>query len=52
MSSKGLVERLDMIDPSTESYWSKTLPDIKTKIQALPCYNEELLEDNTDGEEV
>ena len=52
LSSKGLVERLDMIDPSTESYWSKTLPDIKTKIQALPCYNEELLEDNTDGEEV
>jgi hypothetical protein len=37
LSTKGLVERLDLIDPSPENYWSKTLPDIKKKIQALPC---------------
>lgn len=35
----GLVERLDLIDPSPENYWSKTLPDIKKKIGALPCAN-------------
>ncbi len=35
-----LVERLDMIDPSPENYWSKTLPDIERKILALPL-NEE-----------
>lgn len=52
LSSKGLVERLDMIDPSPENYWSKALPDIKTRIQALPCYNEELLEEGADGEEM
>lgn len=33
----GFVERLDMIDPSPEHYWSKTLPDIERRIQALPC---------------
>ena len=32
-----LVERLDQIDPSPEMYWSKTLSEIKQKIQALPC---------------
>lgn len=41
LETKGLVERLDLIDPSPENYWSKTLPDIKKKIQALP-FNEEL----------
>lgn len=33
----GFVDRLDMIDPSPENYWSKTLPDIERRIQALPC---------------
>lgn len=33
----GFVDRLDMIDPSPENYWSKSLPDIERKIQALPC---------------
>ena len=42
LEPKGLVERLDLIDPSPENYWSKTLPDIEKKIQALPC-NEELI---------
>ena len=40
LGNKGLVERLDLIDPSPENYWSKTLPEIEKKIQALP-YNEE-----------
>lgn len=35
-SVPGLVQRLDMIDPSPENYWSKTLPDISEKIKALP----------------
>lgn len=51
----GLVERLDLIDPSPENYWSKALPDIKKKIEALPCNQEqELLEEGEDenGEEV
>lgn len=38
LSEKGFVERLDMIDPSPENYWSKTLPDIEKSIKALP-YN-------------
>lgn len=37
LSSEGFVERLDMIDPSPQNYWSKTLPDIERRIQALPC---------------
>lgn len=37
LSEKGFVERLDMIDPSPENYWSKTLPDIQKRIMALPC---------------
>ena len=36
VSVPGLVERLDLIDPSPKNYWSKTLPDISKKIQALP----------------
>ena len=42
LSTDGLVQRLDLIDPAPENYWSKTLPDIKKKIQALP-YTENLL---------
>ena len=37
LEAPGFVERLDMIDPSPENYWSKTLPDIERRIQALPC---------------
>lgn len=35
-SVPGLVQRLDLIDPAPENYWSKTLPDISEKIKALP----------------
>ncbi len=51
LSTKGLVERLDLIDPAPENYWTKTLPDIRKKIQELPCIGEvKLLEgDNEDG---
>lgn len=52
LGTKGLVERLDLIDPSPENYWSKTLPDIKKKIQALPCVEEvALLEGGDDNGE-
>jgi hypothetical protein len=37
------VERLDSIDPSPENYWSKTLPEIKKIIQALPFIEEQKL---------
>ena len=32
LSTKGLVERLDLIDPAPENYWTKALPDIRKKI--------------------
>lgn len=51
LSTEGLVQRLDLIDPAPENYWSKTLPDIKQKVQALPCVeNVQLLEGEDDGE--
>lgn len=52
LSATGLVERLDSIDPSPENYWTKTLPDIRKKIQALPCVEEKVLPEggNDDGE--
>lgn len=51
LSTKSLVERLDLIDPAPENYWTKTLPDIKKKIQALPYVEEALLEGgDEDGE--
>lgn len=37
VSVPGLVQRLDLIDPAPENYWSQTLPDISKKISALPC---------------
>lgn len=40
VSVPGLVERLDLIDPAPENYWSKTLPDISKKVQALPHVSE------------
>lgn len=51
LSTKGLVEHLDLIDPAPENYWTKALPDIRKKIQALPCVEEmQLLEgDDEDG---
>ena len=36
VSVPGLVERLDLIDPAPDNYWSKALPDISKKIQMLP----------------
>ncbi|MFV0467026.1 MAG: hypothetical protein ACK5ML_13335 [Lachnospiraceae bacterium] len=53
LETQGLVERLDLIDPSPKNYWTKTLPDIEKKIQALP-FNEEykLLGGEEDGEEM
>ena len=36
ISVPGLVQRLDMIDPAPENYWSKTLPGISKRINALP----------------
>ncbi len=46
----GLVERLDLIDPSPENYWTKTLPNIEKKIQALPCVVEMMLIGDEDNE--
>lgn len=40
ISIDGFVDRLDLIDPSPENYWSKTLPSIKDKIEALPFIEE------------
>ncbi|NLD16770.1 MAG: hypothetical protein GX666_04210 [Tissierellia bacterium] len=36
LDTEGLVQRLDMLDPSPKNYWSKALPDIKKKIMELP----------------
>lgn len=48
VSVPGLVQRLDMIDPAPENYWSKTLPDISKKIRSLPCdVDTKLLETKT-----
>ena len=53
LAVNGFVERLDMIDPSPENYWSQTLPEIKNKIHALPCNAQAtLLEEHNDGTEV
>jgi hypothetical protein len=51
LETKGFVERLDLIDPSPENYWSNTLPDIERKIKELPCCGEKkLLKGAQDGE--
>lgn len=51
LETDGLVERLDLIDPSPENYWSQKLPYIKEKIQALPSSAEyKLLGGEKDGE--
>lgn len=49
LDTSGLVERLDLIDPAPQSYWSKTLPDIKRKIHALPCVKDKLLMEGDDN---
>lgn len=36
LAQKGFVERLDQLDDSPTCYWSKTIPDIKNRIAALP----------------
>ena len=43
LSIPGLVERLDLIDPSPENYWSKTLPKIEKQIEELPTMGDTLL---------
>lgn len=43
LSVPGLVQRLDLIDPSPENYWSKKLPAINETIRSLPCAAETLL---------
>lgn len=43
LSNKGLVERLDLIDPSTTNYWTENLPIINNKIQELSSVKELLL---------
>lgn len=43
LSANGLVERLDLIDPSPTNYWSKLLPNIKEKIEILSNKDEKLL---------
>lgn len=35
-SNPDLLVRLDMVDPSSENYWTKSLPVIEEKIQKLP----------------
>ena len=52
LAMDGFVERLDMIDPSPENYWSHTLPKIKDKIYALPGnVQTTILEEHNDGTE-
>ena len=49
---EGLVQRLDMLDPSPENYWSKALPDIKKRIMELPFNVEQkILEGEKYGDE-
>jgi hypothetical protein len=43
LEPKGFLERLDLIDPSPENYWSRTLPDIERRIQELPYHEEQAL---------
>ena len=45
LSVPNFVKRLDLLDSSPTNYWSNTLPRIKEKINALPCYsNMDLIE--------
>ena len=52
LASPGFVERLDQIDPSPNQYWSKTLPDMQKKIEALPATKAKRIEKRKEnGEE-
>lgn len=51
LSTEGLVQRLDSIDPAPKNYWSKALPDIKKKIQALSCLEKVPVSEGEDVEE-
>ena len=52
LETKGFVERLDMIDPSPENYWTQKLPEIENRILALPSDNPALrLEEQKDEPE-
>lgn len=52
LEKEGFIERLDLIDPSPENYWSRTLPEIKKKIISLPCVDKKgLIEDGKDETE-
>lgn len=52
LSSEGLLERLDLIDPSPKKYWAKILPEIEKRIESLPYYDESILiGDNKDERE-
>lgn len=42
LSVDGLVDKLDLIDPATDNFWSVALPNINAEIKALPCANEEV----------
>ena len=52
LTEKGLIDRLDLIDPSPENYWSKNLPEIGKRIEILT--NTELfnIEENEYGKEM
>lgn len=43
LETEGLMERLDLIDPSPYNYWTKTIPEISKKINKLPYYEQEKL---------
>jgi hypothetical protein len=51
LETAGFVERLDLVDPSPENYWSKTLPDIEKGIQSLPFNVEQKLIGGENGRE-
>ena len=51
LSDVKFVQRLDLLDPATENYWSTNLPIIKSKIQSLPCNKNNMLGENVYGKE-
>ena len=42
LTTSGLVERLDMLDPSPTNYWTKELPKIEMSILELPNHLKEI----------
>jgi len=52
LDTEGLVERLDMIDPAPENYWTKALPEIQKRIMELPGNQTPFISaEDDDGEE-